>query len=179
MENKKPKQAIIINPWTDSETVWVGSAETDTLRKNFRIIKPDRIGKHLDMGSKYFVAGVTVNPPMSVSTPHIHPDSEECSFTISGMELTNIGEGGEFIGTTGPGDFKFIPKNTYHGGAGAKGGNENADPGLTVSHKIWWYSAGGQLPTVDGMTNVEQEKQENPAAIKKSVQSADSCSGRQ
>lgn len=161
MAEKKEKKAIIINPWTDCEKVWVGSAETDTLRKNFRIIKADRIGKFTNMGSKYFVAGVTVNPPMSVSTPHIHPTSEECSYTIAGMELTNIGENGEFVGTTGPGDFKFIPKNTYHGGAGAKGGNQNIDPGITVSHKIWWYSAGGELPTVDGQTKVDAAKDGN------------------
>jgi len=129
MEKKKPT-ARILDPILDAEeVVWLGG-EAGNVRKVYRIIT-----------TEYFRVGIAFFTPGEGGAVHVHENSEEFSYSLSGGGMA-LGENDTPLGEQSPGKIKWNPAGSFHGG-------KTGDDGISV--KIWAYSAGGELPTNDGV----------------------------
>lgn len=134
MASDKPRPRII-DPIQDAdEAVWLGS-EQGTVRKVYRILT-----------TPYFRVGMAFFTPGEGGSVHVHENSEEFSYSLTGGS-TALGEGDVLLGQQTPGTIKWNPAGAFHGGKTLDGG---------ISLKLWAYSAGGELPANDGVF-VEKE----------------------
>ncbi len=136
MAEKKPVPRII-DPVRDAEeVVWLGD-KPGTIRKVYRILTTER-----------FKVGLAMFSPGEGGSVHTHDASEEFSYCITGGS-TSEGEGGVQVGVQSQGKVKWNPVGSFHGG------KTTYEAG--VSLKLWSYSAGGELPTNDGVTSFGKE----------------------
>lgn len=134
MSEKRPK-ARILDPILDAEeVVWLGT-EPGTIRKVYRILK-----------TPYFNVGMAMFTPGEGGSVHVHENAEEVSYSIMGGSTAET-EGDILIGEQCAGTIKWNPAGAFHGG------KTTYEAG--VSMKLFAYSAGGELPTNDGVRKKE------------------------
>lgn len=134
MEDKRIPR--IIDPIKDSEeVVWLGE-KGGTVRKVYKVITTD-----------CFRVLYAMFTPGEGGSVHVHENSEEFSYSISGGSSA-LGKDGIYIGEQTAGTLKWNPVGSYHGGKTGYNG---------VSVKLAVYSAGGELPTNDGKYTREEK----------------------
>ena len=117
----------VIDPFRDSEQLWIGLDEPGMRRKVFRFVSPD-------IGSEEFMAGITIFEPGEASSYHVHPDSEEINLVLEGSGiLVSEGEEAEF----GPGHAMWVPKGVHH---------QHRNMGTTPLRLFWVYTPQAPLP---------------------------------
>ena len=91
----------VLNPFVDSEKIWLG-LDTDGLRRKvFRVVNQELVD------AEHIAAGLTIFDPGEASSLHGHADSEEIDFIAKGRgEVVSGSERAEF----GENSFMFIPK---------------------------------------------------------------------
>ena len=94
-----------LNPFRDSNPVWLGLGEPGYRRKVFKIVDRELVN------SEFMVAGLTIFEPGESSSLHNHPESEEINYIVRGSgKVLSDGEEEEF----GSNSFMFIPKGVFH-----------------------------------------------------------------
>lgn len=94
-----------IDPFRDSNALWLGLNEPGYRRKVFKIIDRDLVN------SEFMVGGLTIFDPGESSSDHNHPESEEVNYIVRGSgKVLSEGEEEAF----GPNTFMFIPKGVFH-----------------------------------------------------------------
>ena len=97
----------VIKTFKESKQIWLGLHEEGFRRKVFRVVDEEQLG------AKNMVAGLTVFEPGERCSPHMHPDSEEINFIVSGgglaMDKTHSRES-----RFEKHDVIFIPKGVEH-----------------------------------------------------------------
>lgn len=117
----------VIDPFRDSEQLWIGLDEPGMRRKVFRFVSPD-------IGSEEFMAGITIFEPGEASSYHVHPDSEEINLVLEGSGiLVSEGEEADF----GPGQAMWVPKGVHH---------QHRNIGTTPLRLLWVYTPQAPLP---------------------------------
>ena len=117
----------VIDPFRDSEQLWIGLDEPGMRRKVFRFVSPD-------IGSEEFMAGITIFEPGEASSYHVHPDSEEINLVLEGSGiLVSEGEEAEF----GLGHAMWVPKGVHH---------QHRNMGTTPLRLLWVYTPQAPLP---------------------------------
>ena len=119
----------VLNPFVDSEALWLGLDSEGFRRKVFRVVD-ERL-----VNSDHVTAGLTIFDPGESSSLHNHPDSEEVNFIVQGQgEVVSGGERAAF----GEHSFMFIPKGVEH---------QHVNVGEKPMWLIWMYTPHGELPT--------------------------------
>lgn len=137
MADKKPV-ARILDPVLDAkDVVWLGT-EPGTIRKVYRI-----------MSTPYFNVGMAMFTPGEGGSVHVHDNAEEFSYSVTGGSTSET-EGNVVIGEQCAGTIKWNPAGSFHGG------KTTSEAG--VSMKLFAYSAGGELPSNDGVRKGEEKK---------------------
>ena len=94
-----------LNPFRDSNPVWLGLGEPGYRRKVFKIVDRELVN------SEFMVAGLTIFEPGESSSLHNHPESEEINYIVRGSgKVLSDGEEEGF----GANSFMFIPKGVFH-----------------------------------------------------------------
>lgn len=117
----------LIDPFRDSEEIWLGLDDPGMRRKVFRFVSPD-------IGSEEFMAGITVFEPGEASSYHVHPDSEEINLVVKGSGvLVSEGEEAAFHA----GHAMWVPKGVHH---------QHRNTGSTPLQLLWVYTPQAPLP---------------------------------
>ena len=119
----------VLNPFVDSEKIWLG-LDTDGLRRKvFRVVNQELVN------AEHIAAGLTIFDPGEASSLHDHADSEEIDFIAKGRgEVISGSERVEF----GENSFMFIPKGVEH---------QHVNTGDEPMWLIWMYTPQTDLPT--------------------------------
>ena len=119
----------VLNPFVDSEKIWLG-LDTDGLRRKvFRVVNQELVN------AEHIAAGLTIFDPGEASSLHDHADSEEIDFIAKGRgEVVSGSERVEF----GENSFMFIPKGVEH---------QHVNTGDEPMWLIWMYAPQTDLPT--------------------------------
>lgn len=118
----------LIDPFRDSEQIWIGLDEAGMRRKVFRFVSPD-------IGSEEFMSGITLFEPGEASSYHVHPDSEEINLVLEGSGvLVSEGEESEFH----QGHAMWVPKGVPH---------QHRNTGNAPLQLFWVYTPQAPLPT--------------------------------
>lgn len=121
-------KARLISPFRDGEQIWIGLDEEGMRRKVFRFVSPD-------IGSKEFMAGITVFEPGEASSYHVHAESEEINLVLEGTGvLVSEGEEAEFEA----GQAMWVPKGVHH---------QHRNTGTSSLKLFWVYTPQAPLPT--------------------------------
>ena len=118
----------LIDPFRDSEQLWIGLDEPGMRRKVFRFVSPE-------VGSEEFMAGITIFEPGEASSYHVHPESEEINLVLEGSgTLVSEGEEAEFS----QGQAMWVPKGVHH---------QHRNTGAMPLRLLWVYTPQAPLPT--------------------------------
>lgn len=118
----------VLNPFHDSERLWLGLDTPGMTRKVFRTITRELVG------SEHFSAGLTIFDPGEASSLHNHPNSEEVDIILSGSGVAIWGDQRiEFKKN----DFIFIPKGEMH---------QHINTGDEPLALVWIYTPQDELP---------------------------------
>lgn len=117
----------LIDPFRDSEQLWIGLDEPGMRRKVFRFVSPD-------IGSEEFMAGITIFEPGEASSYHVHADSEEINLVLDGSGLL-VSEGEEAEFRTG--HAMWVPKGVHH---------QHRNTGTAPLRLLWIYTPQAPLP---------------------------------
>jgi putative monooxygenase len=118
----------LIDPFRDSEQLWIGLDEPGMRRKVFRFVSPE-------VGSEEFMAGITIFEPGEASSYHVHPESEEINLVLEGSgTLVSEGEEAEFS----QGQAMWVPKGVHH---------QHRNTGAMPLRLLWVYTPQAPLPS--------------------------------
>ncbi|HXH82415.1 MAG TPA: cupin domain-containing protein [Candidatus Tectomicrobia bacterium] len=118
----------LIDPFRDSEKLWIGLDEPGMRRKVFRFVSPE-------VGSEEFMAGITIFEPGEASSYHVHADSEELNLVLEGSGvLVSEGDEAEFSS----GHAMWVPKGVPH---------QHKNTGVTPLRLFWVYTPQAPLPS--------------------------------
>ncbi len=121
---------IVIDPFTEGRSRWLGLDQEGFRRKVFAIAGPDL------NDTEFLNAGLTIFEPGEASSLHNHPDSEEIDFIVKGK-----GEMVDELGNATPFEehtFMLIEKGSLH---------QHVNTGREPLWLIWLYGPHGELPT--------------------------------
>jgi putative monooxygenase len=112
-----------------AEELWIGLDTPGMTRKVYRFVSEQ------NTGATQLNAGVTIFPPGEDSSYHIHPDSEEVNFVLSGSgSFVTEEEERPFVA----GDVMFIPKGHWH---------QHRNTGAVPLVIAWAYAPQAELPS--------------------------------
>jgi mannose-6-phosphate isomerase-like protein (cupin superfamily) len=118
----------LIDPFRESEQLWIGLDEPGMRRKVFRFVSPE-------VGSEEFMAGITIFEPGEASSYHVHPESEEINLVLEGSgTLVSEGEEAEFS----QGQAMWVPKGVHH---------QHRNTGAMPLRLLWVYTPQAPLPS--------------------------------
>jgi quercetin dioxygenase-like cupin family protein len=118
----------LIDPFRESEQLWIGLDEPGMRRKVFRFVSPE-------VGSEEFMAGITIFEPGESSSYHVHPESEEINLVLEGSgTLVSEGEEAEFS----QGHAMWVPKGVHH---------QHRNTGNMPLRLLWVYTPQAPLPS--------------------------------
>lgn len=118
----------VLDPFKDSQPVWLGLNNPGMVRKVFKLITPETVG------SKYLMAGLTIFEPGEASSVHNHPESEELNIVIRGSGEVISGDDKQSFKQN---DYIFIPSGVYH---------QHVNTGNEPLWLLWAYTPQGSLP---------------------------------
>ena len=75
----------VLNPFVDSEKIWLGLDADGLRRKVFRVVN------HELVDAEHIAAGLTIFDPGEASSLHEHPGSEEIDFIVRGQRRGRVG----------------------------------------------------------------------------------------